>query len=155
QFEFRIVSHAIVRRNPSPRKEEEKLLNRRTQAARAFLLDHLEVKHHRALEIIWNQLLPHLESKENSSVDDLKADFGLVLYVKEFCGQNHKAVEDDEANYYLADIISALGRLPIPVVGVRKRREVRAVSSAYLPPELGGSGMMSRLFNGVPDVWSV
>ena len=48
------MSHAIVRRNPNARKEEEKLLNRRTQAARTFLLDHLDVKHHRPLEIVWD-----------------------------------------------------------------------------------------------------
>jgi hypothetical protein len=157
RFEFRIVSHAIVRRNPSPRKEEEKLLNRRTQAARAFLLDHLEVKHHRPLEIVWNQILPHFKDRVYESVDDLKADFGLVLYVKEHWGQIQNDLDVEETNLSRAMIVSdrELGRLPIPVVGVRKRHEVRVVAGTYLPPELGGDALLSRLFQGVPDVWLI
>ena len=155
QFEFRIVSHAIVRRNPNPRNEEEKLLNRRTQAARSFLLNHLDVKHHRPLEVVWNHILPHFENKTHGSVDDLKGDFGLVLYIKDHWAQIQKDVDDDEANYSLSDIRSALDRLPIPVIGVRKRREARAVSDAYLPPELGGDLLLSRLFQGIPDVWFI
>jgi hypothetical protein len=155
RFGFRIVSHAIVRRIPSPRTEEERRLNQRTQAARAFLLDHLEVKHHRPLEIVWNEILPHFEDKAYESADELEDDFGLVLYVKEHWGQIQKDVDDDEANYSLADIKSALGRLPIPVIGVRKKREVRTVSGVYLPPDLEGDGMLFRLFQSVPDIWFV
>jgi hypothetical protein len=152
QFEFRIVSHAIVRRNPNPRTEKEKLVNRRTQAARAFLLDHLEVKYHRPLEIARYQILPYFKAWTYDSVHDLKDDFGLVRYVKDHWEQIKKDIDEDETNYSLEKIVSELCRLPIPVIGVRGSREVRAVAEAYLPPELGGDPALARLFQGVPDV---
>ncbi len=152
QFEFRIVSHAIVRRIPNPRTEKEKLANRRTQAARAFLLDHLEVKHHRPLEIARFQVLPYFKNLTYESVNDLKGDFGLVRYVKDHWEQIKKDIDEDETNYSLEKIVSALCRLPVPVIGVRRSREVRAVTEAYLPPELGGDAALTRLFQGVPDV---
>ena len=150
RFAFRIVSHAIIRRNPSPRNEEEKRLNHRTQAARSFLLERLEVKHHRPLEIVWNQVLPYLEDQTYESIESLEADFGLLLYIKEHWSQIQKDADETDM-----DIARAFRRLPLPAVGARKKRAVKSAREAYLPADLGGNPTFARLFQGVPDVWFI
>ncbi|WP_406699471.1 hypothetical protein V5E97_11450 [Singulisphaera sp. Ch08] len=150
RFTFRIVSHAIIRRNPSPRKEEEKRLNHRTQAARTFLLERLEIKHHRPLEIVWNQVLPYLEDQTYESIEGLQADFGLLLYIKEHWSQIQKDADETEM-----DVTAAFRSLPVPASGPRKKRTVKGVREAYLPAELGGNPTFARLFQGVPDVWFI
>ena len=145
RFAFRIVSHAIIRRNPSPRKEEEKRLNHRTQAARSFLLERLEVKHHRPLEIVWNQVLPYLEDQTYESTEALQADFGLLLYIKEHWAQIQKDADETDM-----DVAAAFRRLPLPAVGARKKRAVKGVSEAYLPADLGGNPDLRPAFPGRP-----
>ena len=115
----------------------------------------LGVKQHRPLEIVLNQILPRLEDREYESVNRLEVDFGLVRYVKEHWPQIQKELADEEADYDPASVSSAMGSLPMPVVGPGKVREVRPAKQVYLPPELGGDEDLKGLFRDVPEVWFV
>jgi len=154
RFKWRLVAHAVVRRDPGATTDEGRAHNERTRKARDFLVGRLGVQLHRPLEIAVEQIFPYLEKQlaKPYGKDDLKQDFGLVLYLKEQWSEIMEASERPAAALEPAALVERASRcIPVPIQGSREDG-VRPVGQTYMPAGFGGSPALERLLLPLPEV---
>ncbi len=153
RFRWRLVAHAVVRRDPNPTTDEARAHNERTQKAREFLVRRLGVQNHQPLEIAVEQIFPYLEKRLAKAYtrDDLRKDFGLVLYLKEQWLAILEASGRPDAKVGPAALVERASRcIPVPLRGTREAG-VKAVGESYMPAGFGGSHALERLLLGILD----
>lgn len=152
RFRLRVVRQELIRRDPHPQSQTAREANERSQKAREFLIRELNVQYHRAIEITLNSVLPYLSARnwQQVTLAELKADFGLLLYIKEQWPEIAEAASASDTPIDLSVLSKRLGQLfPVPVTYGDGRAGICPAADCYLPKSLGGDERVEALLKGI------
>lgn len=147
RFGLRVVAQEVWQRDPDA-SDEARTRNERRQKARD-LLRALGAVRQDPLEIAVREIMPDLQRRRYGSVDQLREDFGPILYLKdEWANIVQAAGRDGNSVTYDTLVRRASSAVPIPARDEGNHVTIRRAGEVY-----HHSTALEELFQGVPDIW--